>query len=797
MKKPITLFTLLLALFVCNAQDVFVDAYTSDIFGRSLIKTPQGNLLVAGQRPSPNLSATSTNVTDFGIQQMRTDGSPLMARVYHNQAQDELLYAKNAVQGFVLGGESRPNRSNRENSEVVIARTDYRGNVKWAKAFYPYNTRGILLTGISTNRKQETVFACLTRQVPRGSITARTVLGHLVKLDSAGNMIWRRTYLLGDQFPFSATMRGSVHFTAQGGIAAGWQFSIPGPATSTRSSRTGIAFQRFDPAGNLRWTRSFRSRGLLGMTYTPQDSGVAAYALDTLGHSGMIKLGKGGAVKYAFVDNLPNNTTINTVPRGVNVKNDKGRIPYLFADQLTMTKALPRLSSTSPRTPRPISLPAIADKPHASFADFVTHGREVFITGSVYSPLHKKRYPVLFKSAFAAGVDNCFTKASQTHIRPAFHTRRMNISLPTPALTVLHMNDSTLQLRNSRIRVEDTVACVGEGDVWPGDANSDGFAEVKDIMTLGLVWGDTGPARRNASPRWIGQAARNWRGQFINGANHKHADCSGNGRVGIADLLVILANYGRRHNKTASNGLPGDAPLFVKAPISLVIPGKTIDMPVFLGDANASEAMHGFSFVVNYDPNIVGEDVQFIVQDSWLGNAANDLISIQKNFPADGVLEIGVSRTNGLDAAGHGQIGVLRFTPKTRINVATPLFFEINETEGINAAEEKISLYGHADVLTVEPATLIEVAMSELQQGPKYVGQLMVHPNPTRDQLTIQAADANMQKVEILNGFGQRMLVKETTPSQITLSLNSLPVGMYIVKVYTETGVEVRRIIKE
>lgn len=796
MKKPITLFSFLLALFVCNAQDVFVDAYTSDIFGRSLIKTPQGNLLVAGQRPNPNLSATSTNFSDFGIQQMQTDGSPLMARVYHNQAIDELLYANNIAQGFILGGESRPNVNSRENSELVIARTDFRGNIRWAKAFYPINIRGILLTGVSTNRRQETVFACLTRQAGSGS-TRPAVLGHLVKLDSAGTIIWTRTYQLGDQVLFSGTMRGSVHFTAQGGIAAGWQFTQPAAASSTRPGRKGIAFQRFDAAGNLRWTRAFRSNGLLGMAYTPQDSGIAVYALDTLGRSGMIKMGKSGIVKYAFLDNLPNNANVNAIPRGANIKSDKGRIPYLFADQLTMAGGMPRVSSTGPRVPGLRSFPAIADKPHASFADFVTNGREAYIIGAVFSPLHQKRYPVLFKSAFAKNVDNCFTKATQTLIRPAFNLRPVNISLPTPPLTVRFFNDSILNLRNALISIEDTVACVGEGEVWPGDANSDGYAQVKDIMTVGLVWGDRGPARPNASPRWIGQPARNWRGQFINGANHKHADCNGNGRIGRGDLLVILANYGRMHNKTATNGQPGDAPIFVKAPTSIVLPGKPVDIPVFLGDAHANEAMHGLSFSVNYDPSIVGEDLQFILQDSWLGNAANELISIQKNFPADGVLEIGISRTNGLDAVGHGKIGILRFTPKTQLTSSTPFFFEINETEGINAAEEKISLFGHDEVVRVEPASPIQIVMSDLEQAPEFVGSLRLHPNPTRDQFTLQTPEANMQKVEILNGFGQQMLLEKTAATQARISISHLPVGLYFVRIYTDTGVIIKRIVKE
>jgi hypothetical protein len=352
-------------------------------------------------------------------------------------------------------------------------------------------------------------------------------------------------------------------------------------------------------------------------------------------------------------------------------------------------------------------------------------------------------------------------------------------------------------MRNGLVKAQDSVVCLGNGDVWPGDANSDGFAEVKDIMTLGLVWGNSGPARPNASPQWLAQPARNWRGYFINGANHKHADCNGNGRVGVADLLVILANYGRRHNKMAANGQPGDAPIALKAPTSSVIPGKPIDIPVCLGDATASEAIHGFSFVVNYDPSMVGEDLQFVLNDSWLGNASTDLISIQKNFPADGVLEIGVSKINGLDAMGHGKIGVLRFTPKSQLTTETPFFFEINETEGVNAAQDIISLYGHSDMVTVEPVNFTQVVMNGMQQAPAETAKLSVHPNPTRDQLTIRLPEANMQKVEILNGFGQPMLVKQASGSQETLSISYLPEGMYIVRIHTESGVVTQRIVKE
>jgi len=142
----------------------------------------------------------------------------LVARIYHYQEHEAWMYSKTIQGGFVLGGEARPNNNSRANSALVIARTDFRGNVSWSKAFYPSNNLGILITGMSTNRSQETVFACLTRVRDTANPSRPIVLGHLVKLDSAGNSIWQRSYILGKQFPFSAAMRGSVSFTRRGGL---------------------------------------------------------------------------------------------------------------------------------------------------------------------------------------------------------------------------------------------------------------------------------------------------------------------------------------------------------------------------------------------------------------------------------------------------------------------------------------------------------------------------------------------------------------------------------------------------
>ncbi len=88
--------------------------------------------------------------------------------------------------------------------------------------------------------------------------------------------------------------------------------------------------------------------------------------------------------------------------------------------------------------------------------------------------------------------------------------------------------------------------------VWPGDTDYDGVAMIFDVLPIGLAYGETGPARSNASTVWVEQPAGNWATQFFTGLNHKHADANGDGLIDSADVDVVFLNYGQTHQKTGA-----------------------------------------------------------------------------------------------------------------------------------------------------------------------------------------------------------------------------------------------------
>ena len=69
----------------------------------------------------------------------------------------------------------------------------------------------------------------------------------------------------------------------------------------------------------------------------------------------------------------------------------------------------------------------------------------------------------------------------------------------------------------------------------------------------------------------------------------------------------------------------------------------------------------------------------------------------------------------------------------------------------------------------------------------------MVYPNPATDMVNIQAE--NVQSVEIINMQGQ--LVKMEVGEVNSISVKDLANGIYTLKLTTENGVSMHKIIKK
>jgi len=72
---------------------------------------------------------------------------------------------------------------------------------------------------------------------------------------------------------------------------------------------------------------------------------------------------------------------------------------------------------------------------------------------------------------------------------------------------------------------------------------------------------------------------------------------------------------------------------------------------------------------------------------------------------------------------------------------------------------------------------------------------ISVFPNPATNILTIETP--NMASIEILNIQGQQIKTIAASNNKTTFDISSFTSGMYLVKVKTETGIEVKKFVKE
>ncbi|MEM6719924.1 MAG: T9SS type A sorting domain-containing protein [Bacteroidota bacterium] len=80
-------------------------------------------------------------------------------------------------------------------------------------------------------------------------------------------------------------------------------------------------------------------------------------------------------------------------------------------------------------------------------------------------------------------------------------------------------------------------------------------------------------------------------------------------------------------------------------------------------------------------------------------------------------------------------------------------------------------------------------------EEPNELAELSIYPNPVKDIIHINNTSTEIIKAEILNVNGQLVLSQENNLT--TINVNSLPSGMYMLKVYSEKAKKTIKIIKE
>ncbi len=358
-------------------------------------------------------------------------------------------------------------------------------------------------------------------------------------------------------------------------------------------------------------------------------------------------------------------------------------------------------------------------------------------------------------------------------------------------------------------QTQDTVVITVLQDcVWPGDTDTNKVVNNFDLLNIGLAYDSIGPLRPNANLLWDGQPGPDWTQDAPNGSNYKHIDTDGNGIINSDDTLAITANLGEMHNILGENPqqfIPGypvaadgtviTVPFYVQP--DTLIEGANASLPIILGEENnLAENVYGIAFTLEYDTAVVvpgSAEIGF--GDSWLGVKNDDMLTLQFDFFDEGEINVAMTRIDGQDRSDYGQLGQLFITVEDDILlwpgddddletvVVDEAIFNITNVLVINHLGEMLPVVPTETISQIDTTTdTDEIALEEA---------IRLFPNPAEDRIWVTTKNIELQQVALFSLSGKLMLLSEK-PS---LDVGGLADGLYLVKVYTDQGVYVEKVM--
>lgn len=334
--------------------------------------------------------------------------------------------------------------------------------------------------------------------------------------------------------------------------------------------------------------------------------------------------------------------------------------------------------------------------------------------------------------------------------------------------------------------------CVGDC-VWAGDTNADGIVNMTDLLPIGRNMGEIGQERAGATMDvWYGQYADDWGSLFLDNESLdvKHIDADGNSIVTAMDTVAISEFYGRTHNMVPSVMPYAPYEFILEGPL-FVNPGDLVEFTISIGTPDTPvEDIYGFVFPFNYNPDVIQPSS---VQVRWDNNnflAYDSPVLYMDHNNLEGSFEAGYTRTSGLVANGHGQIGTLE------VIVDDIAGFRSDEEEYIlqfgGDAGASLNALGQYSAVQVRPFQVTVRLADEDEDISTELREELVktYPNPSNQYLTVHLnGQQDIDELILTTLTGQTVQYHQGVGTNRTiLDVSQLPAGMYILSVVNENG---------
>lgn len=352
--------------------------------------------------------------------------------------------------------------------------------------------------------------------------------------------------------------------------------------------------------------------------------------------------------------------------------------------------------------------------------------------------------------------------------------------------------------------------------MYPGDANNDGKADHFDVLPVGVAYGQNGPPRDPALQDWAPQLAQPWMPLVlpVSQIDLAFVDGNGDGTVDSLDIGAIALNY----DNTQNGSIPPPFPYIQRlTQFCFSCPQPEI---VVTFDQDTVGGLDTFSatFVLRYPPNVppplgalgIAFDVEY---DYDPDKIVDSLTRVYPDTVPDDRMYIIATHTDVVASGLLPPTGSIRFGAAGKgknvyFKPITPLFtvgfvisdMIIRKGGAVELFALKISnvliLNAHEQIIGLGGIVMdtVVVAAKETFRQPLLV---QLSPNPTRETLTIESPESSIERIEIHDLAGKRVIEMEAAgQNRVELPVPSLMPGIWLAIIQTREGVVVKKFVK-
>lgn len=315
-----------------------------------------------------------------------------------------------------------------------------------------------------------------------------------------------------------------------------------------------------------------------------------------------------------------------------------------------------------------------------------------------------------------------------------------------------------------------TRACSADS-VWPGDANNDNVVNLLDPLAIAVTYGNTGPARPNASNSWTPQYAADWAANIPSTAtNQKYTDCDGNGTIGLSDLVPVASNWALTHPKGGThNKTTGVPDLYFDVNGLQFVAGQTVSVPIMLGsNAQPMDDLYGLAsrIAITIDGALPTSQATVTTATSWVGTAANTL-TFNKDIDK-GTIDWAYARIDHQSTGSqYGQIATLTFTVPANAKYGDVILLQFMSPTLIDKDGKTINDYNAND------ATAAVGIVQSVAGVNGAIGNITIVPNPSGNNAMLQVS---LNKTQQLN-----VTVTDITGKQVWSGVQQMDKGNGII----------------